>query len=39
MSPYHQNERDEIAAVGTAGLLFLVAFLIIGITLIVYIAS
>ena len=39
MSPYHQNERDEIAAVGTALLLFLVTFLIIGVALIVYIAS
>lgn len=39
MSPYHQNERDEIAAVGTALLLFLVAFLIVGVALIVYIAS
>lgn len=39
MSPYHQDERDEIAAVGSALLLFLVAFLIVGIALIVYIAS
>lgn len=38
MSPYHQDERDEIAAVGTALLLFLVAFLIVAV-LIVYIAS
>lgn len=39
MSPYHQDERDEIAAVGTAGLLFLATFLIVGVALIVYIAS
>lgn len=39
MSPYHQNERDEIAAVGTAVLLFLVVFLIGAVALIVYIAS
>lgn len=39
MSPYHQDERDEVAAVGTAVLLFLAAFLIVGVALIVYIAS
>ncbi len=39
MGPYHQDERDEIAAVGTAVLLFLVAFLVVGIALIVYIAN
>lgn len=34
MSPYHQDERDHIAAVGTAGLLFLLAALIVGIAVI-----
>lgn len=39
MGPYHQDERDEIVAVGAAVLLFLIAFLVVGIALIVYIAS